>query len=158
MAMSSAVAFQDQMVHNHCFGCGPNNPHGLRLKSYWCGDNEAICHFTPQPYHCAGPKHFVYGGIIACIMDCHAICTAIANAYRLEGREIGSEPTVMFATGRLDVNYKKPAPIDCTLLVKAHILETGPRKTILRAEVWAGDDLCADAHVIAVNVGDTWSR
>jgi acyl-coenzyme A thioesterase PaaI-like protein len=158
MTMSSAAAFQDQMVHNHCFGCGPNNPHGLHLKSFWSGDNEAICHFTPQPYHCAGSKQFVYGGIVASIMDCHTICTAIANAYRQAGRAIGSEPSVMFATGRLEVNYKKPVPVGATLLVKALILETGARKTILRAEVWVGNELYADAHVIAVNVGDTWRQ
>jgi acyl-coenzyme A thioesterase PaaI-like protein len=144
------------MVHNHCFGCGPDNPHGLRIKSFWSGEREAICRFTPQPYHCSGPTRFVYGGIVASIMDCHTVCTAMANAYRQAGRAIGSAPTLLFVTGRLEVDYRKPVPIDSELLVKAHILDVGERKTILRGEVWAGAELCAEARVVAVNVGSAW--
>lgn len=157
MTMTTAPAFQDQIPHNHCFGCGPNNSHGFRIKSFWSGDNEATCHFTPQPHHCAGPTRFVYGGLVASIIDCHAVCTAIADAHRRAGRTLGSEPMMMFATARLEVNYKKPVPIERDMLVKALIEEAGPRKTVLHAEVWSGDELCAEGRVIAVNMGDTWS-
>ena len=52
----SEAAFQDQIPDNHCFGCGPHNANGLRIKSYWDGD-EAVSTFTPQPFHMAGPTN-----------------------------------------------------------------------------------------------------
>jgi len=156
--MSSVAAFQDQLVHNHCFGCGAHNAGGLRIKSYWSGANEATCRFIPQPHHCSGPTKYVNGGIVSTIIDCHGVCTAMAKAYVSAGRAIGSGEPMTFVTGRLEVNYKKPVPIDREMVVKATITEIGARKTIVMCEVFAGDELCADARVIAVNVGDAWSE
>ena len=82
-------AFQDQIPGIHCFGCGPDNPEGLKIKSYWEGPGRSLCCFRPAPHHSAGPRHFVNGGIIATVMDCHAICTAMAEGYESAGREIG---------------------------------------------------------------------
>src|SRR5690606_24999567 len=101
-------AFQDRISGNHCYGCGPDNAGGLRIKSYWSGDNESVCHFTPLPHHSAGPAHYVNGGIIATLIDCHCVCTAIAKGYRLAGREVGQGEAIWFATGRLEVDYKYP--------------------------------------------------
>ena len=84
------------------------NAYGLRIKSYWSGD-EAVCTWDPKPYHTAGPKHVLNGGIIATVIDCHCICTAIAAAYRAEGREIGTEPMIWYATGSLQVTYRRQA-------------------------------------------------
>ena len=92
--------FQDTMPYNHCWGCGPTNSQGLQLKSYWEGE-EAVSAFQPQPYHMAGPAHFLNGGIIATIIDCHRINTAMAHAYYEQGREIGSSPIIWFATASL---------------------------------------------------------
>ena len=75
---------------NHCYGCGPFNKDGLQLKSYKDGD-EVIATFLPTPYHHAVPG-YVYGGLIASIIDCHGIATAVAEAYRIEKREMGTEP------------------------------------------------------------------
>jgi hypothetical protein len=77
----------------HCCGCGKNNPHGLRLKSYW-RDGEAVAHFTPQPHHVAVPG-FVYGGLIASLIDCHATGTASAAAYAAQGREMDRRRTAL---------------------------------------------------------------
>lgn len=156
--MTTPIAFQDQIPHNHCFGCGPHNEHGLRIKSFWSGDNEAICRFVAQPHHCSAPTRFVNGGIVSSIIDCHCVCTAIAKAYALAERPLGSGETLMFATGRLEVNYKKPVPIEDEILAKATIVEIGARKTVLNCELWSGEDLCVEAKVIAVNVGNAWSE
>src|SRR5262249_20212154 len=86
-------AFQDLIPENFCYGCGPGNPVGLRIRSLWAG-NEALCVFQPAPYHSAGPCHILNGGIIATLIDCHAVCTAIAHAYRAESRAIGSVPAI----------------------------------------------------------------
>ena len=73
-------AFQDYYPDNWnlCYGCGALNEHGLQIKSYWDGD-ETICHFEPQPYHTAYPG-YVYGGLLASLIDCHGTGTASAAA------------------------------------------------------------------------------
>jgi hypothetical protein len=60
----SPIAFQDLIPDNLCYGCGPHNQGGLRIKSYWEGD-ESICVYRPERHHSAGPPQFLNGGIIA---------------------------------------------------------------------------------------------
>src|SRR5690242_4201687 len=90
-ADGSSDAFQDLMPFNHCWGCGADNPAGLQLKSTWSADEPgvAIATFRPRAEHMAGPRHVLNGGIIATLLDCHGVCTSVADAYRHEGRSIG---------------------------------------------------------------------
>ena len=85
----SEIAIQDLLPENHCFGCGPLNPEGLQIKSFWSGESETICTYQPESKHAAGPTHILNGGVIATLIDCHCICTAVAEAYRREGRDVG---------------------------------------------------------------------
>jgi len=151
-------AFQDLMPFNHCWGCGADNPDGLRLKSRWAdvGERRAVATFTPKPEHMAGPTHILNGGIIATVLDCHGVCTAVADAYVREGRAIGEGETIWFATGSLEVVYVRPAPIDTGLEVRARVVVAGDRKTGVACELVEGDDVCARADVIAVRVQPTW--
>src|SRR5260370_22086610 len=88
----AARAIQDEMrIENWCYGCGPLNPDGLQIKSYWEGD-QALCTYQPRAAFMAGPRHVLNGGIIATLIDCHSICTAIAAIYEAERRPIGSDP------------------------------------------------------------------
>ena len=106
---------------NHCYGCGPFNAHGLRLRSYSKG-NETVATFTPKPYHTAVPG-FVYGGLIASIIDCHGIGTAVAEAYRIQHREMGTEPPIRYVTAALRVSYCHPTPIDGSLELRGCVKE-----------------------------------
>jgi acyl-coenzyme A thioesterase PaaI-like protein len=117
----TADAFQDLMPFNHCWGCGADNPAGLRLKSRWTDDDPAlaIASFRPRPEHLAGPTHVLNGGIIATVLDCHGVCTAVADAYRRASRSIGTGDTIWFATGTLTVTYLKPAPVEVPAELKA---------------------------------------
>ncbi|MFN4112256.1 MAG: PaaI family thioesterase, partial [Ignavibacteria bacterium] len=65
---------------SHCYGCGRLNEYGHQLKSYWDGE-ETIAHFTPKPYHIAVPG-YVYGGLIASLIDCHGTGSAALAAYK----------------------------------------------------------------------------
>jgi len=78
-------AFQDYYPDDvsHCFGCGKLNEKGHQIKSYWDGD-ETVAVFEPEPYHTAIPG-YVYGGLIASLIDCHGTGTAAAAAYREGG-------------------------------------------------------------------------
>ncbi len=48
-----AVAFQDLIADNHCFGCGPDNPEGLQIKSFWAGESESERRYQPEARHAA---------------------------------------------------------------------------------------------------------
>jgi acyl-coenzyme A thioesterase PaaI-like protein len=144
------------MQNNFCFGCGVENPDGLHIKSAWHAEGEAVCRFRPRPCHAAGPPQFVNGGIIATVIDCHSVCTAIADAYRREDRDIGSGPTIWYVTARMDIRYRKPTPIDRELTLRARVGDVHGRKTRISCTLSAGDALCAEADVTAVRVAPEW--
>ena len=150
-----SAAFQDLIPDNFCFGCGADNPDGLQIKSYWEGEGS-ICRDTPRPYHAAGPRHLLNGGIIAMLIDCHTICTAVADAYRREGREIDTEPTIWYVTGSLTVRYTRPAPIDATVDLQARITEIKGKKTVLGCSLASAGQTCAEGEVVAIRVSRAW--
>lgn len=150
------IAFQDLMAENHCFGCGPGNMDGLRIKSYWQGPGEAICTYLPAPHQMAGPRHILNGGIIATLIDCHSVCTAIAQAYLDEGRAIGSAPGLWYATGTMTVQYLRPTPIAGPVMLLARIVEATARKTVLHCTLSAAGERCATGEVVAVRVPWSW--
>jgi acyl-coenzyme A thioesterase PaaI-like protein len=151
-------AFQDLMPFNHCWGCGADNPDGLQLKSRWSDEDPAlaVASFHPRSGHVAGPIHVLNGGIIATVLDCHSVCTAVADAYRREGRGIGDGETVWFATGTLTVTYAKPTPIDGAVELRARVAEAGERSTKVGCELRSSDEVCARATVTAVRVPPSW--
>ena len=150
---------QDGLFGNSCFGCGAWNIGGLNIKSRW-EDVESICEFSPKPHHAAMPPDIVNGGIIAAVIDCHSVCTAIADAYRRAGRYPGDghRPLLWYATASLQVNYRKPTPIYGPFTVRARVVKVQGRRTYLTAElVSCQDELTCDAKVMAVEVPDKWA-
>ncbi len=145
-------AFQDYYPDDlsHCYGCGRLNEHGLQIKSRWEGD-EAVCTYTPRPYHTAIPG-YVYGGLIASLIDCHSTGTASAAAYREAGREMGTAPALRFLTAALHVNYLKPTPLDVPLEVRATVKEVKGRKVVIASRLMAEGQVCATGEVVAVQV------
>jgi acyl-coenzyme A thioesterase PaaI-like protein len=148
-------AIQDCIPDNHCFGCGPLNPRGLRIKSYVVGD-EAVCRFRPGPEHMAGPTTILNGGIIGVVFDCHCVCTAIADAYRSAGRELGAGPLIWCVTASLKVDYLAPTPIAEELELRATVRERKGRKRIVVGSLTAGGKECARAEVVAIEVPPAW--
>ena len=145
-------AFQDHYPDNlsYCYGCGRLNEHGLQIKSYWDGE-EAVCIFQPKPYHIAVPG-YVYGGLIASLIDCHCTGTAAAAAYRAEGRAMGTEPALRFLTASLHVDYLRPAPLGMPLEVRATIKEIKGRKVVVSATVAAEEQVFARGEIVAIKV------
>ena len=149
-------SLQAQIPHNHCFGCGPGNKAGLNLESFWTGEGASVARFVPQPHHCAAPSHFVNGGIIATLIDCHCICTATAAAYRRAGRAPGSIPHIYLVTASLAVRYLRPAPIAGPLELFADIKAVERKTFTLGCTLEARGKTCASAEVVAVQVGESW--
>lgn len=156
------AAFQDRIPGNHCFGCGPANEGGLQIKSFWAdpegSGDESVCLYQPRPHQAAGPRAYLNGGIIATLIDCHAVCTAIADTYRREGRAVGEGEPIWCVTASLEIDYRRPTPIDREVVVRARIVEVDGRKTWLRCELASGDEPCAEARVLAVRVDPTALR
>ncbi len=145
-------AFQDYYPDelSHCYGCGRLNEQGLNLKSYWDGE-ETVALLSPRPYHIAIPG-YVYGGLIASIIDCHGTGTASAAAYRAEGREMGTDPPLRFVTASLHVEYRRPTPLGVPLEVRGRIKEIKERKVVVSATVSAAGKICVTGEVVAVKM------
>lgn len=137
----------------HCYGCGRHNAHGLHIKTVW-RDGEGVARFRPEPHHIALPG-FVYGGLVASLIDCHAIATAAGAWMEAAGQKPGVDPTPRFVTASLQVEYLKPTPLGPELLIRARATEVGRRKVIVEAEVLAGDVQCARGRVVAVRMPET---
>ncbi len=148
--MMGKKAFQDFYPDeiSHCYGCGRLNDKGHQIKSYWDGD-ETIAHYTPKPYHLAAPG-FVYGGLIASLIDCHSTGTAAAATYRAENRGMDTKPALRFVTASLKVDYLKPTPIDTDLEIRGVVKTLKERKVVVSSTVSANGEICARGEVVAV--------
>lgn len=149
------AAIQDLLPENNCYGCGPTNPDGMQIKSYFDG-TESVCEYMPRPSQCAGPEQFLYGGTIASLIDCHSVCTAAAHQYHLENREVGEGDPIWCVTGRLDVSYLAPTPIDRPVKLVATIAESAGKKTTLKCTVYSDGDAKAEGTVVAIRVPPSW--
>jgi acyl-coenzyme A thioesterase PaaI-like protein len=145
-------AFQDYYPDefSHCYGCGRLNNDELQIKSYWDGE-ETVCRFMPRPSHTAIPG-YVYGGLIASLLDCHGTGSAAAAAYRAEGREPGTDPPHRFVTASLRVDYLKPTSLGVELEVRGRIKEVKGRKVVIEASLSAHGVVCAREEVVAVEM------
>ena len=135
-------AFQDYFVpFGHiCYGCGAHNPHGMQIRSMWeDGRDAAICNWQPKPHHCGG-EDFVNGGVIATIIDCHTVGTAIAWLYRLEGRAMDSAPTIHCVTASLHVDYLRPTPLGQPLVLRATPLRVEGRRVTVACSLRSGGE------------------
>lgn len=143
-------AFQDFYPDeiSHCYGCGRLNDKGHQIKSYWDGE-ETVAHYTPKPYHLAAPG-FVYGGLIASLIDCHSTGTASAAAYKAKGRSMDTTPALRFVTASLKVDYLRPTPIDARLEIRGKVKALSDRKVVVSSTLSAGGEICAKGEVVAV--------
>ena len=95
---------------------------------------------------------FVYGGLIASLIDCHSTGTAAAAMYRAQGREMDSLPPFRFVTGSLQVSYLKPTPLEGELELRGRVQEIKGRKVIVETTVFAGGVATAKGTVVAVQM------
>ena len=141
--------FQDDMPENICYGCG-DNPEGLHIKSYWEGE-ESVCKWkSKEKYH--GWNNLMNGGVMATLIDCHCMGTAMAHAYKTENRSLDSEPVYRYATGTLNIKYLKPTP-NTQVELRAKIVDVKRKKTTLTCRFYDDSgELTAEADVIAIRV------
>lgn len=152
--MSEPKAFQDYYPDHlaYCYGCGRLNEHGYHIRSFWDGE-ESVAYFTPQPYHIAVPG-YVYGGLLASLIDCHGTGTAAAAAYRAAGRAMDTEPALRFLTASLHVEYLKPTPLGVQLEIRGRPKEVKGRKVVVEEWIIARGEITVRGEVVAVQVPD----
>lgn len=153
--MSDGRAFQDGYPEDvaHCYGCGRLNEAGIQLKSYWDGD-ETVARYTPRPEHTAIPG-YVYGGLVASLIDCHGTGSAAAAGSRVAGVDEASEPLLRYVTASLQVDYLAPTPMGVELEVRGVIEQVKGRKVVVEETVSAGDAVVARGRVVAVQMPQT---
>ena len=131
---------------SHCFGCGSKNSAGHQLKSYIEAES-VVAHFTPSPHHTSVPG-FVYGGLLASLVDCHAMATAASS-------EISDNIAPRFVTAVLHVEYLKPTPLGAELEIRGRVTERSARKAIVELTVAAGGIMTVRANAVAVRIPET---
>jgi acyl-coenzyme A thioesterase PaaI-like protein len=151
-------AFQDFYPENvaHCYGCGSLNDKGLRIRTHWEGE-ASVTRYTPRPEHVAIPG-YVYGGLLASLVDCHCTGTAAAAMYRLEGRPMDSLPPFRFVTASLRVDYLAPTPLGVELEVRGVVKEVKGRRVVVEATLSAEGKVTVRGEVVAVQMPESFAR
>jgi acyl-coenzyme A thioesterase PaaI-like protein len=151
-------AFQDHYADAfaHCYGCGRLNTEGYQIKSYWEREEsvfQSVCRFEPRPYHTGGFPEFVYGGLIASLVDCHSAGTAAAAQARAEGRKLGSRPLGRYVTASLKVDFIKPTPLR-TINLRSRVVKMTDRKVIVQTTVAVDGVTRATGEAVMVKLRD----
>ncbi len=129
-----------------CFGCGPANPKGLRIKSFWEGD-DFVLRFTPREEHQAF-KGVVNGGIIGTLFDCHCNWCAATELHRRNPDE--EFPSTV--TSEFHVKLRRPTPYGTELLIKARPVKVDGNKVTVEAEMYANGKVTATCTGVFVSV------
>jgi uncharacterized protein (TIGR00369 family) len=135
--------------HNACFGCGPANEKGLRIRSFEQG-SEVIATWTPQPHHEAFPG-VLNGGIIGALLDCH--CNWAAANHLMKQRKVSTPPCTV--TADYAITLKRPCPTDQPLTIKAHVVESTNDRAVVEGTIEAQGKLRATCRgtFVAVEEG-----
>ena len=153
--LDEATALQDRYApKNRCFGCGPANRQGLRIKSFVKVDAQGgylvVADFQPEPHHLAFDG-IVNGGILGAILDCHSNWTA---AHRLMTDDMLDTPPCT-VTSEFHVKLKRPTPMAALLHLEAHAVEVDGDRAIVDATVTAEGKVTATCRgtFVAVREG-----
>lgn len=122
-----------------CFGCGPANAQGLRIRSIPEGDgDEVVCHWHAEPHHEAFPG-MLNGGIVGALLDCHSNWTA---AYALMRRR-GAETPPCTVTAEYHIKLLAPTPSAAAIVLRAHPVECTDAKAVIEATLEADGKVTA---------------
>ncbi|MCA1057312.1 PaaI family thioesterase [Rossellomorea aquimaris] len=138
-----------------CYGCGRLNEDGHHFRTGIDGE-QTVTIYRPKPEHTAVPG-FVYGGLIASLIDCHGTGSAAIALHRLNGGQPGDgqEPP-RFVTASLHVDFMKPTPHGVPLKAVGTVEMIHPKKFKVLTEVLAEGEVCAKGEVVAVVMPETF--
>jgi acyl-coenzyme A thioesterase PaaI-like protein len=136
--MNHSLSLQDQFApHNACFGCGPANTKGLRIKSMVADDKHVVATWTPEAHHEAFPG-VLNGGIVGSLLDCHSNWTA---AYFLMQRS-GTATPPCTVTADYSIKLLRPTPTHGPVTLTAWVKEISDDRAVIEAKLEAGGKVC----------------
>lgn len=135
--------------NNRCFGCGPANDKGLRIRSFEEGE-ELVCEWKPEPHHLAF-EGMLNGGICGALLDCHSNWAATMHLMKKSGAD--TPPCTV--TADFHVVLKRPTPIDATLTIRAHVVDATDDRATVEATLEANGKITATCRgtFVAVREG-----
>lgn len=131
---------------NKCFGCGPSNDKGLRIKSIPQGD-EVVASWQGESYHEAFPG-MLNGGIIGTLLDCHSNWSAAY--FLMQHLKTNTPPCTV--TAYFNVTLKRPTPSDKPVYLVAKLKEIKEDRALILASLYVDDKLCATCEGLFVAV------
>ena len=114
-----------------CFGCGPANEKGLRIRSFALSDDKTNAEFIPETHHEAFPG-MVNGGIIGALLDCHSNWTA---CYAIM-KQSGADAPPCTVTADFHVKLRAPTPSNQKIILKARVSELKADRAKIEAELF----------------------
>lgn len=132
-----------------CFGCGPANDKGLRIRSFQVGD-EYTCTWQPATMHEAFPG-MLNGGIVGSLLDCH--CNWAAAIHLMQQRGASAPPCTV--TAEYAIKLRRPTPTSGPVLLRAKVVESSDDRARVQGTLEAGGKVCAtcDGLFVAVQEG-----
>ena len=131
------------------------NAKGLQIRTHWEGE-ESVTRYQPRPEHIALPG-YVYGGLLASLVDCHGTGTAAAAMYRQEGRDLDSLPAYRFVTASLRIEYVAPTPMGVEREIRGRVTRIEGRRVVVEATVSAGGKVTARGEVVAAQMPESFT-
>ena len=130
-----------------CFGCGPSNEKGLKIRSFVEGE-KVIAIWTPEAHHEAFPG-VLNGGIIGSLLDCHCNWTA---AWHIMS-SLSLDKPLCTVTAHYSVNLSRPTPSKSDVRLEAHIVDyDGKHKVDVKGTLFVDGKACASCSGLFVAV------
>ena len=140
-------SLQDRYApRNKCFGCGPANPKGLRIRSRVEGE-DVVAEWTPEPHHEAFDG-FLSGGIIGTLLDCHSNWAATWHLMK----KAGAEAPPCTVTSDLSVKFRRPTPSGGPVHLRARVTESSTDRATVETELSGGGKVTATCRATFVAV------
>ncbi len=132
-----------------CFGCGPANREGLRIRSFAQGD-VFVAEWRSRPEHEAFAG-YLNGGIAGALLDCHSNWAAAVHLMRARG--LDAPPTTV--TADYAVRFRRPTPTAGPITLEARVVESGDDRATVEATLTAGGKDCVSCRgtFVAVKPG-----
>ena len=150
MAELKGHSLQEQYAPaNACWGCGPANPHGLRIRSFAQGD-EVIAEWEPESRYEAFPG-VLNGGIIGTLLDCH--CNWAGAWYLMN--KMGENRPPCTVTADYAIKLLRPTPTNGPVFLAAKVVESTNNRATVEGTLTAGGKVCATCRgtFVAVEEG-----
>lgn len=134
---------------SECYGCGPANTKGLRIRSIATG-NEVVADWKPEKHHEAFPG-MLCGGVIGTLLDCHSNWTA---AWHLMNQS-GADHPPCTVTADYHIKLLRPTPTQGPVQLRSWVVESKPDRATIEAELSVQGKVCATCRgtFVAVKPG-----